>query len=212
MRKAIIGIFTIFPLVAQAEVVIVALGDSLTQGYGLPAEEGFVPQLQEWLAAQGADARLINAGVSGDTTAGGLARASWTLTSEVDAMILTLGGNDLLRGLDPVQARANIEGILKVAKVAEVEVLLIGLQAPGNFGADYKTAFDALYPELAAEYGTIYLPNFFAGLSEDGAASNPAGLRRWFQLDGIHPNAAGVARIIEGVGPSVLTLIETTQD
>jgi acyl-CoA thioesterase-1 len=191
------------------EMVIAALGDSLTQGYGLMQSDGFVPQLEGWLTAQGADLRLINAGVSGDTTAGGLARVGWTLTPDVDAMIVALGGNDLLRGLAPDQARSNIEGILQAAAEADVEVLLIGMEAPGNFGPEYKAQFDAIYPELAEAYGAVYLESFFAGLVEDGAAIDPAALREWFQADGIHPNRAGVDRIIEAVGPKVLELLDT---
>ena len=196
--------------VAMAEeVVIAALGDSLTQGYGLPVEDGFVPQLEAWLRDQGVDARIVNAGVSGDTTAGGLARVDWTLTPEVDGMIVALGGNDLLRGLDPAQARRNIEGILQAAETADVEVLLIGMEAPGNYGPAYKEAFDALYPELAAAYQTAFLESFFAGLTEDGVAADPAQLQQWFQSDGIHPNAEGVARIVARVGPEVLQLLDT---
>lgn len=212
MRKVLaifLVVFSGFAGVARAdEVVIAALGDSLTQGYGLMQEDGFVPQLEGWLRAQGADVRLINAGVSGDTTAGGLSRVGWTLEPEVDAMIVALGGNDLLRGLDPAQARSNIEGILQAAQAAEVEVLLIGMQAPGNFGPTYKATFDALYPELAHAYDTVFLESFFAGLSEDGAPVDPAALRAWFQADGIHPNRDGVARIVGAVGPQVLTLID----
>ena len=212
MRKALAGILMICASMAQAEeVVIAALGDSLTQGYGLPQEDGFVPQLQDWLEGEGADVRLINAGVSGDTTAGGLSRVGWTLEPEVDAMIVALGGNDLLRGLDPAQARSNIDGILQAAEAADVEVLLIGMQAPGNFGADYKAQFDAIYPELAKAYGTVYLESFFAGLVDEGMPIDPAALRAWFQADGIHPNAEGVARIVEAVGPQVLTLIAQAQ-
>ena len=208
MRKALALILTVYAGMAQAgDVVIAALGDSLTQGYGLVQEEGFVPQLEAWLRAEGENVRLINAGVSGDTTAGGLSRVGWTLTPEVDAMIVTLGGNDLLRGLSPDQARSNIEGILQAAQEAEVEVLLIGMDAPGNYGPEYKTQFDALYPELAQAYGAVYLESFFAGLGEDGTAPDPATLREWFQADGIHPNAKGVARIIQVVGPKVQELI-----
>lgn len=209
MRKALALILTFYAGMVQAgEVVIAALGDSLTQGYGLVQEEGFVPQLEAWLQAQGAQVRLVNAGVSGDTTAGGLSRVGWTLTPDVDAMIVTLGGNDLLRGLSPQQARSNIDGILQAAKAADVEVLLIGMQAPGNFGPDYKAQFDALYPELAQAYGTLYLESFFAGLGAEGTLSDPASLRAWFQADGIHPNADGVAKIVQAVGPKVLELIE----
>ncbi|MGB3245236.1 MAG: arylesterase [Sulfitobacter sp.] len=213
MRKVLIGFAICCASMTQAgEVVIAALGDSLTQGYGLPVEQGFVPQLQDWLDTAGADVRLINAGVSGDTTAGGLARVGWTLTPDVDAMIVALGGNDLLRGLDPAQARGNIEGIIKVASDAGVEVLLIGMQAPGNFGPDYKAQFDAIYPEVAQTYGALYLESFFAGLMVNGQLPDPAGLGAFLQPDGIHPNAEGVARIVQKVGPSVLSLIERVKD
>jgi len=207
-RKAVIWIVFGWTSAVQAEeVVIAALGDSLTQGYGLPAELGFVPQLQAWLDARDADVRLINAGVSGDTTAGGLARVGWTLTPDVDGMIVALGGNDLLRGLDPVQARGNIDGIMAAAETAEVEVLLVGMQAPGNYGAAYKAQFDAIYPDLAGEYGSLYLKSFFAGLQVDGVLPDPADLQPFFQADRIHPNAEGVARIVEGIGPKVLELV-----
>ena len=219
MRKVSAGFLMIWVNVivavaapARAEpVVIAALGDSLTQGYGLMQSDGFVPQLEQWLRAQGGDVRLINAGVSGDTTAGGLARVGWTLEPEVDAMIVALGGNDLLRGLSPAQAHSNIEGILQAAQAANVEVLLVGMQAPGNFGPAYKEDFDALYPELAQAYDTVYLESFFAGLVEDGAPVDPAALRQWFQADGIHPNPQGVTRIVSAVGPKVLTLIDAVQ-
>lgn len=207
-RKLILGLFlAVWGQSAAAEpVTIAALGDSLTQGYGLPQEEGFVPQLQRWLQDQGADAVLINAGVSGDTTAGGAARVDWTLTPDVDAMIVTLGGNDLLRGLDPAMSRANIETILKSAEAANVPVLLIGIPAPGNFGADYKAEFDRIYPELADQYGALFLPSFFTGFGED--AGNPDAVRGFMQDDGIHPNPDGVALIVAGIGPQVLALID----
>ncbi|MEP3688935.1 MAG: arylesterase [Sulfitobacter dubius] len=216
MRKVLICFAFILGSAAQAEeVVIAALGDSLTQGYGLPAEEGFVPQLQAWLDAEGVEATVVNAGVSGDTTAGGLARVDWTLTPEVDAMIVTLGGNDMLRGLDPAQARGNIDGILTAAKNAEVEVLLVGMSAPGNYGAEYKADFEGLYPELAEEHEALLYPDFFTGLlaEEAGAASaRSETIRRYFQGDGIHPNAEGVALIVKDIGPSVAKLAEQVAD
>ncbi|WP_223423440.1 arylesterase [Tateyamaria pelophila] len=187
------------------EVTIAALGDSLTQGYGLPAEDGFVPQLEAWLAAQGQDVTMINAGVSGDTTAGGLSRVAWTLTPDVDAMIVALGGNDLLRGLDPAVSRANLEGILQAAREADVPVLLIGMEAPGNYGPEYKATFDAMYPELAAEFDVLYLDSFFAGLG--GPGLDPAEARPFMQADGIHPNATGVSRIVEAIGPHAADLV-----
>lgn len=193
------------PLAAEP-VTIAALGDSLTQGYGLPAEDGFVPQMQAWLTENGADAIVLNAGVSGDTTAGGLARLDWTLGPEVDAMIVTLGGNDLLRGIDPAEARRNLDAILTGAEARGVAVLLVGMRATGNYGPDYKADFDAVYPELAAEHGAMLYPFFFEGLLS--GASEQTARADFMQPDGIHPNAAGVAVIVEAMGPSVLGLIE----
>ena len=205
MRKVLGLIVALWPVtVAADDVVIAALGDSLTQGYGLPQEQGFVPQLQTWLAGQGVDAQLINAGVSGDTTAGGLSRVGWTLTPDVDAMIVALGGNDLLRGIDPAVTRANLAGILEAARTSQVDVLIVGMTAPGNFGPEYKEAFDAIYPELAEQYNALYTPNFFAGLEVEGG--DPASVRQFMQPDGIHPNAEGVGKIVQALGPFVADL------
>ncbi len=211
LRKGLMsGVFICCGFAATAEpVVIAALGDSLTQGYGLPQQDGFVPQLQRWLQEEGADIQLINAGVSGDTTAGGASRVDWTLTPEVDGMIVALGGNDLLRGIDPDVSRANLEAILNTAEAANVEVLLIGMQAPGNYGTDYKQSFDAMYPELAQQYGAIYAESFFDGLTTEG---DPAAARQFMQSDGIHPNAQGVALIVDALGPFVLALAERAAD
>ena len=209
MHKLIAAISMSLAGMATAEpVTIAALGDSLTQGYGLQQELGFVPQLASWLESNGVDVELINAGVSGDTTAGGFARVAWTLTPDVDAMIVALGGNDLLRGIAPEVARANLEGILKAAQDADVDVLLVGMQAPGNFGPDYKQAFDQMYPDLAETYGTVFLDSFFAGLP----SQDPADLADYVQADGIHPNAAGVKKIVAGFGPAVLDLIDRTRE
>lgn len=191
-------------------VTVAALGDSLTQGYGLPAGQGFVPQLQGWLDDRGAGATILNAGVSGDTTAGGLARVDWTLTPEVDAMIVALGGNDMLRGLDPAEARANLAGILDAAAAREVPVLLIAMAAPGNYGPDYKAAFDAAYADLAGDYGAVLHPDFLRALTAD--ADLATALRRYMQPDGIHPNVDGVALIVEDVGPAVLELLDRVAD
>lgn len=217
MRKSrfagIFSILTVLGTSAQAEqVVIAALGDSLTQGYGLPAEQGLVPQLQAWLTDQGVDVRLINAGVSGDTTAGGLARVGWTLTPDVDGIMVALGGNDLLRGLDPAQARQNLTGILQAAEQAKVDALLVGMEAPGNYGPAYKADFDAIYPDLAAQYDVVFQDSFFSGLTKDGVAPDPSTLRAFLQNDGIHPNALGVERIVAGVGPKVLELIAKIEE
>ncbi|WP_298969506.1 arylesterase [uncultured Roseobacter sp.] len=211
MHKVVMGIALAWPVAAHAdEVVIAALGDSLTQGYGLVAEQGFVPQLQAWLDGQGAEVRLINAGVSGDTTAGGLSRVAWTLTPEVDAMIVALGANDLLRGIDPTVSRANLDGILQAADAAQVDVLLVGMEAPGNFGPEYKAEFDAMYPDLARDYDTLFAARFFDGLAAEG--SDLASVRDDMQPDGIHPNAEGVAKIVAALGPEVLKLIARAEE
>ena len=188
--------------------VVAALGDSLTQGYGLPPEDGFVAQLSDWLTGAGADVTLINAGVSGDTTAGGLSRIEWTLTPEVDALIVALGGNDILRGIDPSVARANLTGILDVAQARGLPVLLVGLDAPSNYGADYETEFEAIYTDLAADYDTLLYPDFLAAIAAE--PDRAAALRDLMQPDGTHPNATGVTRIVDALGPSVLDLIERT--
>lgn len=191
--------------VSAETVTIAALGDSLTHGYGLPVEEGFVPQLEAWLEDAGHDVDIINAGVSGDTTQGGLSRVAWTLTPEVDAMIVTLGGNDLLRGIDPDVSRDNLEGIIQAGLAANVEILLVGMRAPLNYGPDYKQAFDAMFPTVAASYGTLHFEDFFQGLG--GSESDPADVQAFMQPDGIHPNAVGVTRIVKQLGPSVEALI-----
>lgn len=186
---------------------IAALGDSLTQGYGVRQGQGFVPQLSRYLQEAGVEATVLNAGVSGDTTRGGLSRTDWTLTPEVDALIVALGGNDLLRGIDPAESRANLDAILARARDAGVPVLLIGLRAPGNYGAAFKRDFDGMYPALADKYGTVYAPDFLAGLEQEGSGDRA----RLLQRDGLHPNAEGVARIVEVLGPKVLELIERVE-
>lgn len=208
LRKVALGLSLAGGLAAGAaaeEAVIAALGDSLTQGYGLPPERGFVPQLQDWLEAEGHDVRLINAGVSGDTTAGGLSRVDWTLTDEVDGLIVALGGNDLLRGIDPEVSRENLAGILAAAEAAGVEVLLVGIRAPGNYGPDYKAAFEAMYPDLAEAYGALFVEDFLGGL--DAAQEAGASMGALMQPDGIHPSARGVEAIVAALGPAVARLV-----
>ncbi|MXQ07960.1 arylesterase [Alphaproteobacteria bacterium GH1-50] len=189
---------------------VAALGDSLTQGFGLAPENGFVPVLSRWLDRNGAEVTVINAGVSGDTTAGGLSRVAWTLTPEVDAMIVALGGNDLLRGIDPDVSRANLDGILKAADEADVPVLLVGLDAPSNYGADYEARFEAIFPDLAETHDALLYPSFLAPLTAESDMATA--LATLMQPDGIHPNAEGVTRIVEGIGPHVLELIARASD
>nr|WP_207797044.1 arylesterase [Shimia abyssi] len=201
-----LGLFLCGTAIAEP-VVVAALGDSLTHGYGLALEDGFVPQLQGWLNAQGAEVRLINAGVSGDTTQGGLARVDWTLTPDVEALIVALGGNDVLRAFDPALSRSNLAGIIEAAQAKGVEVMLVGMTAPLNYGAEYKAAFDGMYPDLANEYETLLAPDFFAGL-RDVAPDDLPGV---MQGDGLHPNSDGVTRIVDALGPHVLRLIAAVE-
>jgi acyl-CoA thioesterase-1 len=176
---------------------LVALGDSLTHGYGLAQDEGFVPQLQRWLTEQGADVAVVNMGVSGDTTAGGRARLDWALAEGADAVLLELGGNDLLRGIDPATSRENLDAMLAELGRRDIPALLAGLEAPLNYGPDYKEAFEAMYGELAEAHGAILYASFLAGVGPE-----------MMQPDGIHPNAEGVAHIVGAIGPKVLELLE----
>ncbi len=208
IRNLVLVATLALPQIAVAEpLTLLAFGDSLTQGYGLPPDQGFVPQLQGWLRAKGADVTVVNAGVSGDTTAGGASRIDWTLTPDVDAMILTLGGNDLLRGIDPAVARRNLDAILTATDAQGLPVMLVAMQALGNYGPDYKRDFDAIYPDLAARHGAMLADTFFAALMAPGTSQ--ATFNTLMQADGIHPNADGVARIVAALGPDVLTLLKS---
>jgi acyl-CoA thioesterase I len=190
---------------AMAEPVTVPiLGDSLTAGYGLPEDQGLVPQLQAWLDTNGADAKIVNAGVSGDTTAGGLARLDWTLTPDVKALVVILGGNDMLRGIDPAVTEANLDAILSAAQSNGLPVLLVGLTATENYGPEFKSKFDAIFPHLSAKYDTFLIESFFRPLLID-----PKGMAAFMQADGIHPDATGVKMIVEQLGPVVADLIST---
>ena len=177
---------------ATAEVRILAFGDSLTQGYGLPPAEGFVPMLEGWLHANGApDVTVINGGVSGDTSAGGRARIAWVLGEDVDGVIVALGGNDLLRGLDPGEMQKNLDGILDEIEARDLPVILAGLPAPPNYGQPYRKAFKKAFRDLAEDHGAILYPSFLAGMGQGRSVRE---IMRLMQPDGIHPNAAGVRR------------------
>lgn len=182
-----------------APVRILAFGDSLTAGYGLTEAEGFTAQLQAALREAGVEAQVINGGVSGDTTAGGLARIDWALADKPDLVVLELGSNDALRGLEPAEAEKNLDGMLARLAEAKVPVLLAGMLAPRNLGEDYGAAFDAIYPRLAEQHGVPLYPFFLDGVATDPALN---------QADGIHPNKAGVAIIVERLLPHLLPLIE----
>lgn len=204
-RNLIVGLVLTTSFAIASPITIAALGDSLTAGYGLPQQDGFAPQLEAWLRAQGADVVVLNAGVSGDTTAGGLSRVNWTLTPDVDAMIVALGGNDYLRGLDPAVSRKNLSGILAAAQQADVEVLLVGLSAGANYGPDYQQEFSGMYRDLATEYRLLLYPSWFEGLRPEAETQDQ--MLGFMQADGIHPNAQGVSKIVAAMGPSVLALI-----
>ena len=182
----------------QKPLTILAFGDSLVAGYGLGSSDGFTAKLEAALKAKGIAARVVNAGLSGDTSAGGLARLDWALEPKPDFAIVELGANDGLRGLDPAQTSANLDAILNKLKVKGVPALLAGMYAPPNMGPDYGKAFNALYPALAAKHGVAFYPFFLDGVAADASLN---------QADGIHPNARGVDIIVERILPHVLKLI-----
>jgi acyl-CoA thioesterase I len=205
IRNAALALFVLAAPLSAAPVTLLALGDSLTAGYGLPPDQGLVPQLQAWLGAHGSEVTILNAGVSGDTTAGGLSRTDWSLTPDVQAVMVNLGGNDMLRGIDPATSRANLDGILAKLKAKNLPVLLVSLRAPGNYGADFKRDFDAMYGDLAQKYGTLLADNYFFPLIDQKTALLDPAL---MQADGIHPNAKGVATVVEVLGPQVQALLK----
>jgi acyl-CoA thioesterase I len=186
------------PASAATAVKIVALGDSLTAGYGLPEKDGFVPRLRAALAAKGIAVEIDNAGVSGDTASDGLDRLDWSVPAGTDAVIVELGANDMLRGLKPEQTREALDAMLRRLSDRHIAVLLCGMRAAPNLGADYGAAFDGIYPALAAKFGVL-LDLFFL----DGVAANLS----LVQHDGMHPNAAGVDVIVARILPEVEQLI-----
>ena len=182
-----------------APIQIVALGDSLTAGYGLPEKDGFVPRLQAALAAKGVAAEIADGGVSGDTASGGLARLDWSVPDGTQAVIVELGGNDMLRGIKPQVTREALEKILQRLTQRHVAVMLCGIRAAPNLGAEYAAEFERIYPELAAKYGALLYPFFLDGVAGDLKLAQP---------DGMHPNAAGVGIIVDRILPTVLQLID----
>ena len=192
------GVFNPHIAIAETPLHVVALGDSLTAGLGLAAKDGFVPRLQAALAAQGAKVEIANAGVSGDTATDGLARLDWSVPEGTDAVIVELGANDMLRGIDPKVTRDALDAILARLARRHIAIMLCGMKAAPNLGVDYGRAFERIYPELAAKYGAILYPFFL-----DGAAAD----RTLTQQDGVHPNGAGVAVIVRRILPTVQELI-----
>ncbi len=193
-----IGLFVTGSLQA-APLRLLVLGDSLTAGYGLAESDGFVPQLQAALRAEGKDVVVINAGVSGDTSAGGAARLGWALGEGADAVLVELGGNDGLRGLAPAQTETALAAILRDLAARDIPVLLSGMYAPPNLGSDYQRDFRAVFDRLGAQPGVLYDPFFLEGV---------AGVAELNQSDHIHPNAAGVRRVVARILPRVMALLE----
>ena len=195
--------FAAFCLVstAQSEETrrIVAIGDSLTAGYGLPTGEDFVTQLETALLEEGYNIKIENAGVSGDTTAGGLQRLDWAIGDGADFVILELGANDALRGIEPEETRNNLRQIIEAIQERGIPLLLAGMRAPPSMGSEYTNAFDQIFPELASEYKTGYYPFFLEGVAADPALN---------QDDYIHPNAEGVKVIVSNMLPYVTAFID----
>jgi len=185
---------------AENNIRIMAFGDSLTAGFGLAPADSFPSQLQRALEARGIPARVLNAGVSGDTTSGGLARLDWALSDRPDMVIVALGANDALRGIDPAITRANLSAILDSLREKKLPVLLVGAYAPPNLGRDYEKSFNSIYPDLAKEYDVPLYPFFLEGVVTDPSLN---------QGDGIHPNPEGVAVIVGRITPYVVRLIES---
>ena len=183
---------------AATPIKVVALGDSLTAGLGLPAKDGFVARLQAALAAKGNAVEIVNAGVSGDTASGGSARLDWSVPEGTNAVIVELGANDMLRGVRPQVTRAALETILRRLTDRHIAVLLCGMRAAPNLGADFGQSFESIYPELAAKYGTLLYPFFLDGVAAD---------RGLLQHDGLHPSAAGVDVIVARILPRVEELL-----
>ena len=183
--------------------IILALGDSLTAGYGLAQSDAFPVQLQAGLRAAGLhDAAVINGGVSGDTSAGGRARVDWLLDGPVHLVIVELGANDGLRGLDPTETRKNLDAILANLAQRAIPVLLSGMLAPPNLGEDYGRAFNSIYPDLAKKYGVMLDAFFLQGVATDSTLN---------QADGLHPNAQGVAVIVKRLVPQIVNALKPSK-
>ncbi len=188
---------------AEKTARLLVIGDSLAAGYGLPANEAFTTRLEAALTRSGHRVRVINAGVSGDTSAGGRARIAWSLADKPDAVLVELGANDGRRGLEPAATKANLDAILSQIESAGAEVLLTGMLAPPNLGREYGAEFAALYPALARRHGVLFYPFFL-----EGVATRP----ELNQADRIHPNAAGVDIIVARLLPKVKELLQRVQN
>lgn len=202
MPRLLLALLLLLAGPAAAEVRVLAFGDSLVSGYGLPTRDGFVPQLEAWLRAHGArDVVVVNAGVAGETTAGGRARIGAALTPDIDAVLVALGGNDILLGLPVASIGANLDAILGAI---DRPVLLAGLPAAPGWPKARRERLRQAYQRLADRHGARLYPSFLAGVLE---GDRPRAVPALVQADGLHPNAAGVAVIVAGIGPDVLDLV-----
>jgi acyl-CoA thioesterase-1 len=188
---------------AEGPVKIVALGDSLTAGYGLPGQDTFPAKLEQALRAKGLAVEIANAGASGDTASGALDRLDWSVPPGTDAVIVELGANDMLRGVDPKVTRRALDEIMRRLTERKIAVLLTGMRAAPNLGADYARDFEAIYSDLAAKYAPVFYPFFLDGVAADGVLN---------QRDGIHPARAGVDKIVAGILPKVEELVSRVRD
>lgn len=186
------------PLQAQT-LHILAFGDSLTAGFGLEPGQAFPARLEAALKARGHDIVIANAGVSGDTSAAGAERLDWSLVPEIDGVILALGANDALRGIDPAETEKALERILAALKERKLPVLLAGMLAPRNLGPDYGKRFDAIFPRLAEKHGVLFYPFFLDGVAAEPALNQP---------DGLHPNSKGVDMIVSRILPVTEDLLK----
>jgi acyl-CoA thioesterase-1 len=191
-------VLAVLPSVAQADTApplkLAVLGDSLTAGYGLPLEAAFPSRLEKALQAKGHKVEILNAGVSGDTSTGGRDRLDWSIPDGTDAVIVELGANDALRGLDPAITRAALEDIIKRLQARKIAVMLAGMYAPRNYGSEYAAKFDAIYPDLAKAYGVPLYPFFLDGVAAEAKLN---------QADGMHPTAEGIDQIVQRILPAV---------
>ena len=182
------------PASASEPIRILAFGDSITAGYGLAEQDTLPTRLADALNKMGRPVTMINGGVSGDTTADGVTRLDWALADKPQIMILALGANDMLRGLDPKTTRANLDAIIQKAKDAGVEIVFVGMLAAPNLGSEYKGAFDAIFPELAKAHSLLFMPFLLQDVVQVSDLN---------QADGIHPNGNGVAIIVRNLLPYV---------
>lgn len=202
IATAIVSMLISDPAIAVTQVRILVLGDSLASGYGLPADQAFPVRLEAALRKRGHKVRLINAGVAGDTTAGGRARLDWALAERPDFAIVELGANDGMRGVDPKATRANLDHILTRLKSRGVRVLLAGMLAPPNMGEEFGREFNGVFPGLAKYHGVAFYPFFLEGVAARHGLNQP---------DGIHPNARGVAVIVDRILPYVVRLLKSPE-